>query len=61
MDPHLWEMQQAAQRRVEQMRQQSRLIAEQQGRRTAASLRAARPPYTPTAPIRRPDGCAEFL
>lgn len=52
MDPHLWELQQAAEERVERMREQSRRIAEQQGHRTAASLRAARPPYTPPGPIR---------
>ena len=53
MDPHLWELQQAAEQRVQRMRQQSRLIAEQQGRRTPASLRAARPTAdTPPAPIR---------
>lgn len=52
MDPNLWEMQQAAELRVQRMRQESRRIAEQQGRRTTASLRAARPPYAPPAPIR---------
>ena len=55
MDPRLWEMQQAAERRVERMREQSRLIAQQQSRRTADSMRAARPTFSPPAPIRVPE------
>ncbi len=56
MDPSIWELQQEAARRVEQMQQTSRRIASQRPyppafstppRRTAASMRAHRPPpYT---------------
>ena len=58
MEPSIWEMQQEAARRVERMQQASRQIAFAQNhenaapfpRRTAASLRAYRPPTRSFAP-----------
>ena len=60
MEPSIWEMQQEAARRVERMRQTSRQIAYSQSveetpfsRRTAASMRAHRPPaYASPSPFR---------
>lgn len=55
MDNGLWKMQQEARVRVATQRAREHRVAEEQNRRTAASLRAARPPVSqPPEPVSRP-------